>query len=75
MEVGGFFLLLIVIAVVAVLGGFVYAIAAWLRGRQLHPRGDLDARIEPGSDAGAQPDRPVHRRVENEDQPRYVGSR
>ncbi|HEX3512207.1 MAG TPA: hypothetical protein VHT27_14040 [Solirubrobacteraceae bacterium] len=69
MEIGGFFILLLVLIVLAVLGGGVYAIAAGLRNRQLHPERD---KVEGRRDA---PERPEHVAVENEQHSRYVGTR
>jgi flagellar basal body-associated protein FliL len=69
MEFGGIFILVIVLVVVAVLGGGLYALSMWLRGEKLAPEGD---QIE-----GKQEDRPrpEHIEVENEQNTRFVGSR
>jgi hypothetical protein len=69
MEIGGFFILLLVLIVLALLGFGVYAIAGGLRNRQLHPEGD---KVEGESRDG---DRPEHLRVEREQRSRYVGTR
>jgi sensor domain CHASE-containing protein len=64
MEIGAFFILLVVAAVIAVLGGAVYVIAAKLRHKELSP----DAR-EPEHEQ-----RPVHRQVESEQNTDFVGT-
>ncbi len=66
MEIGAFFILVIVAAVVAALGGVVYAIAAKRRLKELSP----DAG-EQGSDHA----RPTHTKVENEQDAEFVGTR
>jgi hypothetical protein len=70
MEIGGFFLLIIIIAVLGVVGGGIYAIAARLRQKQLDPEGD---KVE-GRD-GEEPARPRHLKVESEQQSDFVGTR
>jgi hypothetical protein len=70
MEIGAFFILILLVIVLAVLGGGVYAIAAKLRRDKLHPEGD---RTEPAPDGDAV--RPVHRRVTNEQQAEFVHDR
>lgn len=69
MEFGGIFILLIVLIVVAVLGGGLYAVSMWLRGKKLAPEGDA---IE-----GKQENRPrpEHVEVDNEQRARFVGNR
>ncbi len=69
MEFAGFFILVIVLIVVAVLGGGLYAVTMWLRRKQLDPEGN-----EIG---GAQEDRPrpEHVEVEDEQRARFVGTR
>jgi hypothetical protein len=69
MEFGGIFILLIFLIVVAVLGGGLYAISMWLRGKKLAPGGD---EIE-----GKEEDRPrpEHVEVDNEQHARFVGTR
>ena len=69
MEFGGIFILVLVLIVVAVLGGGLYALSMWLRGKQLAPEGD---EIEGGRDEGP---RPEHVEVENEQNARFVGTR
>ncbi len=68
MEIGGFFLLVVLLIVVAVLGGGVYAVAMWLRGKQLDPDGD---RVE---GEGSEAPRPEHLAVEGDQQSRAVGT-
>jgi flagellar basal body-associated protein FliL len=69
MEFGGIFILLIVLVVVAVLGGGLYVVSMWLRGKKLAPEGD---QLE-----GEQEDqrRPEHVEVDNEQSARFVGTR
>jgi hypothetical protein len=69
MEFGGIFILVILLIVVAVLGGGLYAVSMWLRGKKLAPEGD---KIE-----GEQEDspRPEHVEVDNEQRARFVGTR
>ena len=69
MEFGGIFILFIVLIVVAALGGGLYALTMWLRGKKLAPEGD---QIEGEQD---DPQRPEHLKVENEQQARFVGTR
>jgi cell division protein FtsN len=64
MEIGAFFILVIVAVVVAVLGGIVYAIAAKRRHKELSPNAE-----EPGHER-----RPVHHKVENEQNTDFVGT-
>jgi hypothetical protein len=78
MEIGAFFILLIVLGVVVVLGGGLYLIGMRLRGKQLHPEGDKleEERLEregrsPGTGEGP---RPQHLEVESEQRTRFVGS-
>lgn len=68
MEIGGFFLLVIIVVVVGILGGGVYAIAAYLRAQKLSPQGDKLAGPE------EQP-APEHLEVESEQRARFLGSR
>jgi hypothetical protein len=65
MEIGAFFILVIVAAVIAVLGGGLYLIAANRRHKELSPEAE-----EPGAES-----RPVHRKVENEQNTDFVGTR
>ncbi len=64
MEIGAFFILVIVVAVAAVLGGIVYVIAARGRHEELSPDAE-----EPGRQQ-----RPVHHEVENEQNTDFVRS-
>jgi heme/copper-type cytochrome/quinol oxidase subunit 2 len=66
MEIGAFFILVIVAAVIAVLGAIVYVIAAKRRRQEL----GQDA-AEP---SGERP-RPRHRAVETEQNTEFVGTR
>lgn len=68
MEIGAFFILVIVLIVVGALGGGVYLIAGWLRRKQLDPEGNKLA--EP-----PEPQRPEHVEVDNEQNARFVGTR
>ena len=76
MEAGAFFLLIVAIAVIAVLGGGVYLLAMRLRGRKLHPEEDkvehTPRRSSEGSDRG---ERPEHLEVESEQHARFLGTR
>lgn len=65
MEIGAFFILVIVLVVVVGLGAAVYAIAATLRHKELSP----DAAAEPEAER-----RPVHHEVENEQNTHFVGT-
>lgn len=69
MEIGAFFLLVIVIVIGAGLGGGVYAIAMWLRGKELAPERN---KLEPEPDEEGPP--PEHREVESEQRTRFVGT-
>lgn len=71
MEIGAFFILVILLVVLAAIGGFIYAIAARLRRKQLDPDGD---KVEGPADA-EQRRRPEHVEVENEQRARFVGTR
>lgn len=71
MEIGAFFILIVVLVLLAVLGGGVYAIATWLRHKQLDPEED---KVEGPSPAEHQR-RPEHLQVDNEQDARFVGSR
>jgi hypothetical protein len=70
MEIGAFFILLLLVIVLGVIGGGLYAIGEKLRRDKLHPEGD---RTEAAPDDGG--DRPVHRRVTNEQQAEFVHDR
>lgn len=70
MEFGAIFILVLVVIVLAVLGGGLYALTMWLRGRQLHPEGNkLEDAPEPDQR------RPEHVEAENEQRTHYVGTR
>jgi flagellar basal body-associated protein FliL len=71
MEIGAFFILVILLVVLAVLGGGVYLIAAWLRHKQLDPEGD---KVEGPTDTEQQA-RPEHVEVDSEQHARFVGTR
>lgn len=71
MEIGAFFILMILLIVVAVLGGGVYAVAMWLRHKQLDPEGD---KIEGSGDSEPQ-ERPEHVTHGKSQRARFVGSR
>ncbi|HEX3910118.1 MAG TPA: hypothetical protein VHW67_05385 [Solirubrobacteraceae bacterium] len=64
MEIGAFFILVILAVVVAVLGGIVYAIAAKRRHKELSPDAE-----EPGPEK-----RPTNHEVENEQNTDFVGT-
>jgi hypothetical protein len=71
MEFGAFFILVILVIVVAALGGILYSLG-WIGQKgKLHPADGL-----PGdeSSAGEEP-RPEHRRVTNEQQTEFVKDR
>ncbi len=69
MEFGGLFILVILLIVLVVLGGGLYALTMWLRGKKLAPEGDA---IE-----GEQEDRPrpKHVKVDDGQRARFVGTR
>jgi hypothetical protein len=67
MEIGAFFILVIVVVVLGGLGGGVYLIAGWLRRKQLDPEGNKLA--EP-----MEPQRPEHVEVDSEQKARFVGT-
>lgn len=64
MEIGAFFILAIVVGVVVVLGGIVYAIAAKGRHEQLSP----------GAKEPERERRPTHHEVESEQNTDFVGT-
>jgi hypothetical protein len=70
MEIGAFFILLIVLAVVLAGGLLLYGVAMKLRHEKLHPREDkLDGeRTDQGQ-------RPQHVRVANEQRARFITER
>ena len=69
MEFGGIFILVLVLIVVAVLGGGLYALSMWLRGKKLASEGD---ELEGDRDEGP---RPEHVEVEDAQNARFVGTR
>lgn len=69
MSVGAAFLIVIVLIVLAVLGGGLYLLAGWLRHKQLDPEGN---KVEPPAE---EPARPEHSEVESEQRTRFVGTR
>jgi flagellar basal body-associated protein FliL len=69
MEFGGIFILLVVLVVVGILGGGVYAAAMWLRHKQLDPEKDKT------EGERENPPRPEHVEVDNEQRARFVGTR
>ncbi|HEY3829924.1 MAG TPA: hypothetical protein VGL57_12065 [Solirubrobacteraceae bacterium] len=69
MEFGGIFILVIVLMVGGILGGGVYAVAMWLRHKQLDPE---ENKIEGKQE---DPARPEHVEVDNEQRARFVGTR
>ena len=70
MEIGAFFILVILFIVLAVLGGGVYAVAMWLRHKQLDPAGDeVEGSIgEPETEV-----RPKHVKHGKAQRARFVG--
>jgi len=70
MEIGAFFILVIVFVVLAAGGGALYGLIAWLRHRQLDPEKD---RLNGGQE-DAQP-RPEHVQVDTGQRARFVGTR
>jgi hypothetical protein len=73
MEIGAFFILVIVLVVLAFLGGGVYVIAMWLRHRQLDPEGD---RVEGSGEEETEPEaRPEHVKHGKAQRAHFVGSR
>jgi flagellar basal body-associated protein FliL len=71
MEIGAFFILIIVLVVLAILGGGVYAITMWLRHKQLDPEEDKIASLS----RAKHQERPEHLEVDNEQNARFVGGR
>lgn len=74
MGLGAVFILLIVLIVVAVLGGAFYVLSMWLRGKKLAPEED---KLEGPRKQRPHEQRPhpEHVEVENEQRTRFVGSR
>lgn len=70
MEIGAFFILVILFIVVAVLGGGVYLIAARLRHKQLDPEGD---KVE-GPTGPARETRPEHIETDRAQKARFLGT-
>jgi flagellar basal body-associated protein FliL len=70
--IGAFFILVIVLIVLAALGGGVYAIAMWLRHKQLDPEGDKVE--EAGEQARARP-RSEHVEHGKAQRARFIGGR
>jgi hypothetical protein len=69
-EIGAFFILVIVLAVVLVGGVLLYGVAMKLRHEKLHPRED---KLEGEPADGGQ--RPEHVRVANEQRARFITDR
>ena len=72
MEIGAFFILVIFLIVVAVLGGGVYTVAMWLRHKQLDPE---DEEVEGSGEEAESQARPEHVRHGKAQRARFVGSR
>jgi hypothetical protein len=70
MEIGGFFILIVLAAVVFVGGLLVYGVAAKLRREKLHPAED---KLEGGH--SAERGHPRHTRVANEQQAKIIVDR
>jgi hypothetical protein len=72
MEIGAFFILIIVFILFAVLGGGLYAVAMWLRHKKLDPEED---KLEgPGEETEGHA-RPEHVKHGKAQRARFVGSR
>jgi hypothetical protein len=74
MEFGAFFILVLVVVVLALIGGGIYAVAARGRQRQLSRKGgSLDAgrEAQPAEDG----ERPEHVEVDTPQRARFIGSR
>ncbi|MCW3067894.1 MAG: hypothetical protein JWL67_519 [Solirubrobacterales bacterium] len=71
MEIGAFFILLVVVGVVVVVGGMLYLTAAKLRRDKLHPERDRLADDSP--ERGEE--RPQHTRVTNEQRSEFLPNR
>jgi flagellar basal body-associated protein FliL len=72
MEIGAFFILIILLIVLAVLGGGAYAIAMWLRHGQLDPEGD---KVESSDDEAQARPRPEHVEHGKAQRARFIGGR
>lgn len=70
MEIGAFFILILVLIVLAIVGGGVYLIAMWLRHRQLDPEED---KVE-GPSETEQQTRPEHIRHGKAQRAHFQGS-
>jgi flagellar basal body-associated protein FliL len=70
MEIGAVFIFVIVLIVLAVLGGGVYAIAMWLRHRKLDPQED---KVEGPRAETERQARPRHVRHGKAQRARFVG--
>lgn len=71
-EIGAFFILLIVLIVLAVLGGGVYSIAMWLRHKQLDPEGD---KVEGAGEQAHARSRSEHVEHGKAQRARFIGER
>jgi hypothetical protein len=70
MEFGAFFILVILVVIVAAIGGVLYSLG-WIGQKgKLHPADGL-----PGDESSAEESRPAHRRVTNEQQTEFVKDR
>lgn len=70
MEFGAFFILVILLVVIAVIGGILYSLG-WIGQKgKLHPADGL-----PGDESSEEEPRPEHRRVTNEQQTEFVKDR
>jgi hypothetical protein len=69
MEIGAFFILVIVVVALGIGGGLLYAVAGGLRRRKLDPSED---KLDGGQD-GAE-ERPQHLEVESEQRAHFVGT-
>jgi hypothetical protein len=71
MEIGAFFILVLLVVVLAVIGGAIYAVAARGRRRQLSGKGgSLDAQAAHGES-----ERPEHVAVDTDQRAGFIGSR
>lgn len=76
MEIAAFFILVIALIVLAVLGGGIYLIAARLRQKQLDPEADkVEGPTDGRRSADGRRDRPEHVELGKEQRTRFVGSR
>lgn len=72
MGIGAFFILLLVLIVVAALGAGVYAITMWLRHGQLDPEGDKVENSDEGADARPRSEHVGHGKAQRA---RFIGGR